>query len=65
MATTIEECVDMVNQVQASEEKKIFGVGHGKSFHIMAYRNKHGADEQYCDTHLTTELSSRLLILEH
>jgi len=37
MATTIEECVDMVKQVQASEEKKIFGVGHGTSFDIMAY----------------------------
>ena len=31
MATTIDECVEMVKQVQASEEKKIFGVGHGAS----------------------------------
>jgi len=31
MATTIDECVDMVKQVQASEEKKVFGVGHGVS----------------------------------
>ena len=59
MATTIEECVDMVKQVQASEEKKIFGVGHGASSYSMACHNKHSANEQYCDTHLTTELSSR------
>lgn len=29
MATTIDECVEMVKQVQASKEKKVFGVGHG------------------------------------
>jgi predicted dehydrogenase len=32
MATTIEECVDMVKQVQAAEEKRVFGIGHGMSF---------------------------------
>ena len=42
MATTIEECVDMVKQVQASEEKKIFGVGHGTSSCTMAYHDKPG-----------------------
>jgi uncharacterized protein (DUF1810 family) len=31
MATTIDECVEMVKQVQASGEKKVFGVGHGAS----------------------------------
>jgi hypothetical protein len=32
MATTIDECVEMVKQVQASGEKKVFGVGHGAPF---------------------------------
>lgn len=31
MATTIDECVDMVKQVQASDDTKVFGVGHGMS----------------------------------
>lgn len=29
MATTIQECVDMVKQVEAVDEKRVFGVGHG------------------------------------
>ena len=36
MATSIDECVDMVKQVQASDEKKIFGVGHGMSLYVAA-----------------------------
>jgi len=30
MATTIEECVEMVKQVQAADKGTIFGVGHGE-----------------------------------
>ena len=37
MATTIDECVEMVKQVQASGEKKVFGVGHGTSLLHLRY----------------------------
>lgn len=31
MATTIDECVQMVKQVQESKEQLVFGIGHGQS----------------------------------
>lgn len=38
MATTIEECVEMVKQVQASEQKRVFGIGHGESADAVSGR---------------------------
>jgi hypothetical protein len=63
MATTIDECVEMVKQVQASKEQKIFGVGHGMSPSITL--SVIHADLQCCDTRHTTGLSSKSLILGH
>lgn len=35
MATSIKDCVEMVKQVQASEEQRIFGIGHGELIRFL------------------------------
>lgn len=50
MATSVQDCVEMVKQVQAAEEKRVFGIGHGRSTSITACCGVTLTASQCCDT---------------